>query len=45
MTYHVPGEFHQGACQQECIINLLSVQVRENCGQTRANIVHHHVLL
>lgn len=41
---HVPGELHKGAGQQEGIVDLLAIQIWEDCGQTRADIVHHHVL-
>lgn len=33
MSYHVPGELHQGASQQEGIIDLLPIQIRKDCGQ------------
>lgn len=32
MSYHIPGELHQGASQQEGIIDLLPIQIREDCG-------------
>lgn len=32
--YHVPGELHQGASQQERVIDLLPIQIREDCSQT-----------
>lgn len=43
-SYHVPGELHQGASQQEGVIDLLPIQIGEDCGQAGANIMHHHVL-
>lgn len=43
-THHVPGELHQGTSQQEGVIDLLPVEVREDCGQARADVVDHHVL-
>lgn len=41
---HVPGELHQGAGQQEGIVDLLPIQIWEDCGQAGANVVHNHVL-
>lgn len=41
---HVPGELHKGAGQQEGVVYLLAIEVWEDCGQTRADIVHDHVL-
>lgn len=31
---HVPGELHKGAGQQEGIVDLLAIQIWEDCGQT-----------
>lgn len=42
--YHVPGELHQGASQKEGVVDLLPIQIGEDCGQAGANIMHHHVL-
>lgn len=41
---HVPGELHEGAGQQEGVADLLAIQIREDCGQAGADVVHYHVL-
>lgn len=44
ICYHVPGELHEGSSQQEGVVDLLPVQIREDRGQAGADIMHHHVL-